>query len=520
MQLSNYRTATKLVGAFVLVALIGAAMGAISILNMKRLADADSRLYEQQLIGVSLVKEANIKRLQGVVALRDAVIATSGKERDDALKRLKEARTSTAQLLRQAEELMHKDEAAEQQLAELRKAVDADSSATEALIEQISVSDLVTSTQALRQMKEDQVPQSIKLGAAMSQMSSLTEQHAGQVAQSNGELYASSRNLTLLLVLVGAVVGVVLGLAISRHVTRPLAKAVAAAQRMAEGDMSEALKVHGRDEVAQLLRALEAMRAHLQKLVAQVRENSETVATASVEIAHGNADLSQRTEEQASALQQTAATMEQLGVTVTHNADSAQQANQLALGASQVAQRGGEVVADVVRTMRDINQSSQRIADIIGVIDGIAFQTNILALNAAVEAARAGEQGRGFAVVASEVRSLAQRSAAAAREIKELISSSVERVEQGSSLVDEAGRTMDEVVTAIRRVTDIVGEISEASREQSSGVAQVGDAIAQMDKVTQQNAALVEQSAASAESLKQRAEQLVRTVAVFRLAEA
>jgi methyl-accepting chemotaxis protein len=252
--------------------------------------------------------------------------------------------------------------------------------------------------------------------------------------------------------------------------------------------------------------------------VGTVRGNAESVATASAQIAQGNQDLSGRTEQQASALQQTAATMEQLGTTVRHNADSAQQANRLAQGASSVAVQGGEVVGKVVSTMQAISDSSRKIGDIIGVIDGIAFQTNILALNAAVEAARAGEQGRGFAVVASEVRSLAQRSADAAKEIKALIGRSVEQVEQGTALVDQAGKTMNDIVGSIQRVSDIVAEIDSASVEQSSGISQVGQAVTQMDQSTQQNAALVEQSAAAAESLRAKAQQLVQLVAVFKLA--
>ncbi len=248
-----------------------------------------------------------------------------------------------------------------------------------------------------------------------------------------------------------------------------------------------------------------------------MRNSSDSIATGSAQIASGNADLSQRTEEQASALEETAASMEQLGSTVKANADSAREANQLAISASTVAIQGGEVVGQVVETMKGINDSSKRIADIISVIDGIAFQTNILALNAAVEAARAGEQGRGFAVVASEVRSLAQRSAEAAKEIKVLITASVERVEQGTTLVGQAGTTMVEVVSSIKRVTDIMGEISAASTEQSAGVSQVGEAVSQMDQVTQQNAALVEESAAAAESLKSQAQQLVQAVAVFKI---
>jgi methyl-accepting chemotaxis protein-1 (serine sensor receptor) len=260
------------------------------------------------------------------------------------------------------------------------------------------------------------------------------------------------------------------------------------------------------------------MQTSLSRVVSNVRNNAHSVASASAQIAQGNNDLSARTEQQASALEETSASMEELNSTVQANADNARQANQLAVSASTVAVQGGDVVAEVVTTMKGINDSSKKIADIIGVIDGIAFQTNILALNAAVEAARAGDQGRGFAVVASEVRSLAQRSAEAAKEIKGLIHASVERVEQGTMLVDKAGATMTEVVASIRRVTDIVGEISAASNEQSMGVSQVGEAITQMDQATQQNAALVEQSAAAADSLKKQAQQLVEAVAVFQLA--
>ncbi len=332
---------------------------------------------------------------------------------------------------------------------------------------------------------------------------------------------ANSRSLYLLLALAVLLIGLggILALVISRSITRPLARAAADAEQMASGDMTVALRLDGKDEAADLVRALSNMKDSLTRIVGGVRQNAEGVATASAEIAQGNQDLSQRTEEQASALEETAASMEQLGSTVKQNADNARQANQLALGASTVAAKGGEIVGQVVTTMKGINDSSRKIADIISVIDGIAFQTNILALNAAVEAARAGEQGRGFAVVAGEVRNLAQRSAEAAKEIKGLITASVERVEQGTALVDEAGTTMAEVVASIKRVTDIMGEISAASSEQSSGVAQVGEAVSQMDQATQQNAALVEESAAAAESLKGQAQQLVQAVAVFKLAQ-
>jgi methyl-accepting chemotaxis protein len=343
-----------------------------------------------------------------------------------------------------------------------------------------------------------------------------------------GEASAARAKLTFKLALttvasllgVALVVGVVMALLISKGLIRQLGgeprDAVHVARAVAAGDLTTAILLRGGDS-SSLMASLSAMQEGLASAVRQVRDGSEHVATSSSQIASGNQDLSGRTEQQASALQQTAATMEELGTTVRHNADNARQANDLAQGAAAVATRGGQVVGQVVDTMRGIQESSRKISDIIAVIDGIAFQTNILALNAAVEAARAGEQGRGFAVVAGEVRNLAQRSAEAAKEIKSLIGTSVDRVEQGTSLVDQAGKTMQEIVGAIGRVSAIVGEISSASVQQSSGVSQVSQAVTQMDQATQQNAALVEESAAAAESLKQQAQQLVQAVAVFRL---
>ena len=333
----------------------------------------------------------------------------------------------------------------------------------------------------------------------------------------NGKLIASTRTITTVAGVLAALLAAGAGMWLVRSITRPLRHAVAFAEAVSQGDLTQEMVTTGNDEIAVLMRALDNMQSSLSTVVRQVRQGSDSVASASSEIASGNMDLSNRTEIQAGALERTDASMAELGEAVKHNAESTRQANQLALQASTVAVRGGEVVGQVVETMQGINASSRKIADIIQVIDGIAFQTNILALNAAVEAARAGEQGRGFAVVASEVRSLAGRSAEAAKEIKALINASVERVEHGSALVDRAGVTMAEVVNSIKRVTDLMGEISAANNEQSTDVSEVADVVMQMDQTTQQNAALVEQMAAAASSLRSQAQDLVQTVAIFKL---
>jgi len=352
---------------------------------------------------------------------------------------------------------------------------------------------------------------------ALDKLKDLQAELVGKAAVDGEAAYVQGKALMFGLLVAMLALGGSTGWLLARSITRPLDQAVRVAERVAAGDLGSVIDVHSSDETGRLLLALKAMNANLVDIVSTVRDSSDSIATGSAQIASGNADLSQRTEEQASALEQTAASMEQLGVAVKQNADNARQANQLAQGATVVALQGGEVVGQVVNTMKGINDSSKKIADIISVIDGIAFQTNILALNAAVEAARAGEQGRGFAVVASEVRSLAQRSAEAAKEIKALIGASVERVEQGTVLVAQAGTTMEEIVSSIKRVTAIMGEITTASSEQSNGVSQVGEAVTQMDHATQQNAALVEEGAAAAESLKHQAQQLVQAVAVFSL---
>ncbi|WP_448685074.1 methyl-accepting chemotaxis protein [Achromobacter xylosoxidans] len=325
--------------------------------------------------------------------------------------------------------------------------------------------------------------------------------------------------LNLILSGLAVVLGGLFAWRVSKSITAPLAQAVSVAETVARGDLGQPIHAVTRDETGRLLRALHDMQDKLAGAVRTIRAGSETISSAAGQIAAGNTDLSSRTEEQAASLEETAASMEELASTVKQNADNARQANQLAASASEVAQRGGAVVSAVVSTMGDISASSRKISEIVSVIDGIAFQTNILALNAAVEAARAGEQGKGFAVVAGEVRSLAQRSAQAAREVKTLIEASVSKVAEGAGQAENAGTTMQEVVASVKRVTDIMGEIAAASQEQASGIEQVNRAVSQMDEVTQQNAALVEEAAAAAGSMQDQAHALVRAVGVFRLSE-
>jgi len=351
-------------------------------------------------------------------------------------------------------------------------------------------------------------------------MAALTRASKERAAANEADVAASLRNTAYVMggvLLLAALVGAAVGVAMIRSISSPLAEATAIATRVAEGDLTGRIEAGGNNEIGTLLAALSKMKASLAAIVAEVRGGTDTISTASSQISAGNQDLSERTCGQASSLEQTAASMEQLTGTVRQNADNARQANALAVSASEVAVRGGGVVAQVVDTMGSINESSRKIVDIIGVIDGIAFQTNILALNAAVEAARAGEQGRGFAVVASEVRNLAQRSANAAKEIKQLIGDSVEKVDSGARLVDEAGATMKEIVTSIQRVTDIMGDITQASVEQTAGLDQIHKAIDEMDAITQQNVALVEEATAAANALHDQADALVQVVSVFHL---
>jgi methyl-accepting chemotaxis protein len=356
-----------------------------------------------------------------------------------------------------------------------------------------------------------------KIEAIVGTLQKFSEKEGARLAEAAlAESNRVAASLGLLVALI-ALLAVGAAVVVTRGITGPIRAAVSASRRVADGDLTVQVQAGGRDETGQLLQAISGMTHNLRTLVGEVAGGAHAVADTSAQIAQGNIDLSQRTEEQASTLEETASSMEELTSTVTQNADNARQASQLAVGASEVARKGGQVVGQVVSTMTGISESSRKIADIISVIDGIAFQTNILALNAAVEAARAGEQGRGFAVVAAEVRNLAQRSAAAAKEIKTLIGDSVDKVEAGTKLVDAAGKTMEEIVTAVNKVSNLVAEIAAASQEQSSGIEQVNTAVTQMDQVVQQNASLVEEATAATESMKEQAASLLQVVSRFQL---
>ncbi|MFY1868144.1 methyl-accepting chemotaxis protein [Achromobacter xylosoxidans] len=372
---------------------------------------------------------------------------------------------------------------------------------------------------ARQRLLEETLPLLDGLQDRVIEMSRIQSAEMADASADSQRVIDNAGMLNLILSGLAVVLGGLFAWRVSKSITAPLAQAVSVAETVARGDLGQPILAVTRDETGRLLRALHDMQDKLAGAVRTIRAGSETISSAAGQIAAGNADLSSRTEEQAASLEETAASMEELASTVKQNADNARQANQLAASASEVAQRGGAVVSAVVSTMGDISASSRKISEIVSVIDGIAFQTNILALNAAVEAARAGEQGKGFAVVAGEVRSLAQRSAQAAREVKTLIEASVSKVAEGAGHAENAGTTMQEVVASVKRVTDIMGEIAAASQEQASGIEQVNRAVSQMDEVTQQNAALVEEAAAAAGSMQDQAHALVRAVGVFRLSE-
>ena len=513
MNFKDLKISTRLILGFGVMALLMVLMGGVALLKISAINTSFNEVVNVDYPKVDSLQSAKDDLNIVARALRNTLLQSNPDEVKKEIDRIVTASNDVGERLKKLESQVHSDKgkALFARLVDVR---------TQYVALRIKFIELVTAGKAdeaktllLTELRAVQT----KYFAVLDEM--IHHEEAG-MQESKAEVEAAITSTQATIWIAGAfslLAAVLLGLWIIRSITGPIHQAIGVSRAVANGDLSVKFDAHGSSETAQLLSALKDMQSSLVKVVHNVRQGSEGVATASAEIAQGNNDLSARTEQQASALEQTAASMEELSSTVKQNADSARQANQLAMSASSVAVSGGEVVGQVVETMKGINDASRKISDIISVIDGIAFQTNILALNAAVEAARAGEQGRGFAVVASEVRSLAGRSADAAKEIKTLINASVERVEHGTALVDQAGSTMTEVVSSIRRVTDLMGEISAASNEQSAGVSQVGEAVSQMDQVTQQNAALVEEMAAAASSLKSQAQELVQTVAVFKL---
>ncbi|WP_342116724.1 methyl-accepting chemotaxis protein [Pseudoduganella sp. OTU4001] len=522
MNLKNMKVGTRLLGGFAAIALVGAIVAGIGIVNMSKMNDMGERVYERELLGLSYIKEANINLIFIGRSLRGLLLSATEQERDKYLSRIEKGRAEMRSNLAEADKRFYSPKGRES-LAKLHSELDAYEQGVQEAVRRAKAEPLQESRELVTFVLGSMANISNAADERMSELARMKEKNAADAAQASVELYQSSRNFMIMLVVGSALMGLGLGAWITRGLLRQLggepAEAAHIAARIAGGDLAVDIHTKPNDESSMLF-ALRRMRDSLAQIVGQVRAGTDTINTATQEIAAGNQDLSSRTEQQAGSLEETASSMEELTSAVRQNADNARQANQLAANASEVATRGGAVVAQVVDTMGAINEASKRVVDIISVIDSIAFQTNILALNAAVEAARAGEQGRGFAVVATEVRTLAHRSAEAAKEIKALIENSVACAENGSKLVDQAGRTMDEVVASIASVSDIMAEISAASAEQSTGIDQVNQAISEMDHVTQQNAALVEEAAAAAESLQTQASQLTELVAVFTLHKA
>ncbi|OJX30011.1 MAG: methyl-accepting chemotaxis protein [Burkholderiales bacterium 68-12] len=518
----NLTVGAKLISGFLMVAAIGAVIGIQGILKSAQINDMAGVMYEREMMGMRHAAEANIQLLAAARSIRNAVLSYSAEERARHLKE-RDERVQRVYTELAATEKTFVTEQGKALLNDTVKAVhdfEASVKQIEQLLQTEELSDKRGSTEQLFTVVR---PMADKADNLMTELVERKKANADQLNNETDEVYANIRILLISLTIGGVLVGVAIGVMLTRGLTRQLggepADVASAAGAIAAGDLATHIDA-SRARPGSVVHAMQQMQQSLRQVVGAVRSSSDSIATGANQIAMGNADLSQRTEEQASNLEETAASMEELSSTVRTNSDTAQQAAQLAQSASGVAVKGGEVVQQVVHMMEEINASSKKISDIIGVIDGIAFQTNILALNAAVEAARAGEQGRGFAVVASEVRSLAGRSAEAAKEIKTLIGDSVQKVEAGGQLVTEAGSTMQDIVAQVRRVTDLISEINAATKEQTAGIDQINDAVMQLDQVTQQNAALVEESASAADSLNQQAQQLVGAVAVFKIGDA
>ncbi len=516
---SNLKIGAKLILGFLVVAVIGAMVGVLGLVNMSRINDMATTMYEKEVLGLRYASEAQAEMMVSARTLRGAMLAPDQQLRDtminNALQRLKNAKDS----LHKAEATFYsaQGQALFRQVTESVRVYEQDLNTVIGIIRKEALPPMRDSTAyVVGPMREN----AARVDELLGQLADLKEKNASEFNVLTTQVYEQSRWLLALAVLVGALAGVLIGVLLTRHLTRQLGgEPTAVAQlavQIAAGDLTGSVDTR-QARPGSVVYAMRDMQAALVQLVGGVRKASDHIATGAHQIATGNADLSQRTEEQASNLQQTSASMEELTSTVQQNTDTAQQATQLVLTATQAATEGGQVVNQVVQTMAEITESSRKIGDIIGVIDGIAFQTNILALNAAVEAARAGEQGRGFAVVAGEVRTLAQRSAEAAKEIKALIEGSVSKVQVGNELVAQAGVTINGVVDQVKQVADLMAEINASSREQASGIGQIGNAVAQLDTVTQQNAALVEEASAAADSLNQQAQALVQQVAAFRV---
>ncbi|HEY1043173.1 MAG TPA: methyl-accepting chemotaxis protein [Telluria sp.] len=515
LNLQNLKIGTRLALGFGLMLALMAALNAVALTNLFSIQASNVKMIESDWVKSDAANVVNATTRANARRNMELLLTPDQAQRAKLYARIDENKKRITQALETLDRLVHTADG-----KALLATVKTERAAYVASFTQVgSLIEGGQIDEARAVMMEQTLPLLDKLQASVVKLSDseklLAHESAGSVG---GQIDAASKFL-LGLGTAALFIAIATASIIARSITRPINRAVDVAKTVASGDLTSDIDASTDDETGQLLRALKAMNDSLSEVVSEVRSGTEMVSTASAQIAAGNQDLASRTEDQASSLEETAASMEEMTATVRQNADNATQANRLAASASEVAVKGGAVMGEVVQTMDSINESSRKIADIIGVIDGIAFQTNILALNAAVEAARAGEQGRGFAVVASEVRVLAQRSAAAAKEIKSLIATSVDKVDTGCRLVEQAGSTMDEIVVSVRRVTDIMGEIAGASDEQTAGIGQINQAIIQMDQVTQQNAALVEESAAAASSLEDKAASLARTVAVFKLRE-